>query len=120
MSAMEITDKGKRYLKILGAVAMLVIVIIWAVNRPDQPPTPPEQIIETHVGPGFTGRLPYSTNTFSIDYLAEIDTYSVIIYEGPVEQRKTEALDYLRKSGANLEKSKVSYEFVEESPGWGE
>lgn len=56
--------------------------------------------------------LPYTTNNFSVDYTASSQTYSVTILQGPVDQAKTAALNYLATYNITPTNSTISFYVV--------
>ncbi len=116
----ELTPKGRKIMRLAVILGILIVALIvyWVIQSrqsPANPVTPADTLISEEP-PGFTGRLPYSEEGFTINYLAESDTFIVNIYDEPVEQMKTAALRYLERNGARIPPSAVSYFY---GPGVG-
>ena len=110
MATKELTEKGKRIAVRLGIVLLVIILaVVWLRIRNRDASNNPLGIGASVTPSGFTARLPYFGQGFSADYLTDEDTYIVNIYEEPVEEKKEEALRFLRKNGAKIPPSKVSY-----------
>jgi hypothetical protein len=108
----ELTPKGKKIVRVAIVLVIVAVGLVtyWAIKSRQDPAntnTPAGLINEAPAG--FTGRLPYTSDSFTIHYLANEDTFIVNIYEEPVEKAKTDALRYLERNGAKVPPSSISY-----------
>jgi hypothetical protein len=108
----ELTPKGKKIVRLAVILGVVIFagIVYWAVQARKSPdPSGNGTTIFTETPKGFTGRLPYISDGFTIDYLASDDTYIVNIYEEPVEELKAAATRFLSKNGAQTPPSKIEF-----------
>lgn len=107
----ELTPKGRKIIRLAAILGVLLFagVVYWAIQSRSRSATPTPNTVTTETPAGFTGKLPYTAQGYTIDYRASDDTYVVNIYEEPVEELKAEATRYLSKNGAQTPPSKIEY-----------
>ncbi len=107
----QLTPKGKKIIRLAAILGIVLFasIVYWTIQARKTPDPVGTGTIVTETPSGFTGRLPYTGEGYTIDYIASDDTYIVNIYQDPVEGLKASATRYLSKNGAKTPPSKIEF-----------